>query len=110
VALGGYLYRFEDFEDDDDGGGGGGGGGGPPKGAPMPVATADVRAVSTRDYDDYDYDDDVHGDMGDQPPPDATGRHHPRHGAFWGRALPAELGVVRRVGEAAGGEEVQDQN
>ena len=67
MALGGYFYRFEDFEDDDDGGrggGGGGGGGGPPKGAPVPVATADVRAVSTRDYDDYDYDDDVHGPGG----------------------------------------------
>ncbi len=69
VALGGFLYRFEDFEDDDGGGGGGGGvggggGGGPPKGAPVPVATADVRAASDRDYDGYDYDDVVHGPGG----------------------------------------------
>jgi hypothetical protein len=60
VALGGYLYRFEDFEDDDDGDGGGGGG--PPKGAPVPVVTADVRIVSDRDDDDDD--DDVHGPGG----------------------------------------------
>ena len=65
IALGGYVYRFEDFDDDDGRGGGGGGGGrgggGPPKGAPVPVTTVDARII---DLDIEDHDDDTMGPGG----------------------------------------------
>ncbi|KAL3816532.1 hypothetical protein ACHAXA_011831 [Cyclostephanos tholiformis] len=61
IALGGYLYRFEDYDEDD----GRGGGGDPPKGAPVPVTTVDARVVvldrENDDDDDDDDDDDVWG-------------------------------------------------
>ena len=41
IALGSYIYKFEEFDNDDSNGGKL-----PPKGVPIPVPTADVRLVS----------------------------------------------------------------
>lgn len=51
IALGSYVYKFEEFNDNDDSEL-------PPKGVPIPVSTADVRIVSNRGGGNDDDDDD----------------------------------------------------
>ena len=53
IALGSYIYKFEEFDNDDSNGGKL-----PPKGVPIPVSTADVRLVSNREGGNDDDDDD----------------------------------------------------
>lgn len=52
IALGSYIYKFDEFNDNDDSDGGKL----PPKGLPIPVSTADVRIVSNRGSGDDDDD------------------------------------------------------
>lgn len=61
IALGSYIYKFEEFNDNDDSDGGKL----PPKGNPIPVSTADARIVSNRGSGNDDDDDNAPESIGE---------------------------------------------